>query len=233
MTNLLFVVTAADHWTLSDGTEHPTGFWAEELVASHRTFAEAGWNITVATPGGAAPTVDQGSLAVEANGGDEKTVTELKDYLAKIGTVLSAPEKLENQKVDDFDAVFVPGGHGPMEDLAVSRVFGSLVTEFLDAGKAVSAVCHAPAALLSAKRDDGSWPFAGYELTGFTNEEEEQAGLAEKAPWLLETRLREGGATFTSGEAWAPKIVVDRTVYTGQNPASTAPLAKKLVEALS
>lgn len=233
MTTLLFVVTGADHWTLKDGSTHPTGYWAEELVASHRTFVDAGWDVVVATPGGVRPTVDQGSLAVDANGGDESKVAELKQYLADIDDVLAAPAKLEDQTASSFDVVFVPGGHGPMEDLAVSPVFGSLVTEFLDSGKVVSAVCHAPAALLAATRHDGSWPFAGYELTGFTNTEEEQAGLADKAPWLLETRLREGGASFSSGEAWSPHVVVDRTVYTGQNPASTAPLAERVVAALS
>lgn len=233
MTKLLYVVTGSDHWTLNDGSQHPTGYWAEELVESHRTFADAGWDIVVATPGGVRPTVDEGSLAVDANGGDEAKVAELKQYIESVSDVLGSPARLEDQTASSFDAVFVPGGHGPMEDLAVSEVFGALVTDFLDSGKVVSAVCHAPAALLSATRADGSWPFAGYQVTGFTNQEEEQAGLADKAPWLLETRLRDGGATFSAADAWAPNVVVDRTVYTGQNPASTKPLADKLVAALS
>lgn len=233
MTKLLYVVTGSDHWTLKDGTAHPTGYWAEELVESHRTFTEAGWDIVVATPGGVTPTVDEGSLAVEANGGDEAKVADLKSYLESVKDVLASPARLEDQTASSFDAVFVPGGHGPMEDLAVSDDFGALVTEFLDSGKIVSAVCHAPAALLSAKRDDGSWPFSGYQLTGFTNQEEEQAGLADKAPWLLETRLREGGASFSAADAWSPHVIVDRTVYTGQNPASTKALVDRLVAALS
>ncbi|MGU3437973.1 type 1 glutamine amidotransferase domain-containing protein [Actinomycetes bacterium M1A6_2h] len=233
MTKLLFAVTGADHWTLKDGTKHPTGFWAEELVESHRTFAEAGWDITVATPGGVKPTVDEGSLAVDANGGDQAKVDDQKAYLAKIDAVLSSPQKLEEQKASDFDVVFVPGGHGPMEDLAVSTEFGALVVDFLGSDKVVSAVCHAPAALLPATGADGSWAFAGYDVTGFTNEEEAQAGLADKAPWLLEDRLRDGGGSFSSGDAWGPHIVVDRKVYTGQNPASTKPLAKRLVADLA
>lgn len=232
MTTLLFAVTAADQWTLKDGSSHPTGFWAEELVESHRTFVEAGWDVTVATPGGKKPVVDEGSLAVDANGGDEEKVADQKKYLASIESLLASPAKLEEQKASDFDVVFVPGGHGPMEDLAVSESFGGLVVDFLDSGKVVSAVCHAPAALLPAVRTDGTWAFDGYQLTAFTDEEETQAGLADKAPWLLETRLRENGANFDSAEAWAPNVVVDRNLYTGQNPASTRPLAEKLVSAL-
>ncbi|MGB3770187.1 MAG: type 1 glutamine amidotransferase domain-containing protein [Rhodococcus sp. (in: high G+C Gram-positive bacteria)] len=233
MTKLLYVVTGSDHWTLNDGTKHPTGYWAEELVESHRTFTEAGWDVVVATPGGVTPSVDEGSLAVDANGGDEDKVADLKSYIDSVQDVLSSAARLEDQTASSFDVIFVPGGHGPMEDLAVSTDFGALVTEFLDSGKIVSAVCHAPAALLSAKRDDGSWPFAGYKVTGFTNEEEEQAGLAAKAPWLLETRLRDGGAEFSAADTWSPNVVVDRSVYTGQNPASTKALADRLVAALS
>jgi putative intracellular protease/amidase len=233
MTKLLFAVTAADHWTLKDGSKHPTGFWAEELVESHRTFIEAGFDVVVATPGGKAPVVDEGSLSVDANGGDEAKVADQKEYLASIESTLQKPLALEEQKAADFDAIFVPGGHGPMEDLAVSSQFGALVSDFLDGGKLVSTVCHAPAALLPARRSDGAWAFDGYELTGFTDEEETQAGLADVAPWLLETRLRESGAKFSSGAAWGPHIVVDRNLYTGQNPASTKPLADRVVSALS
>lgn len=233
MTKLLFVVTAADHWTLKDGTKHPTGFWAEELVESHRRFVEAGLDVVVATPGGAKPVVDEGSMAIEANGGDEAKVADLKKYLDSVAGILASPAKLEDQQAADFDAVFVPGGHGPMEDLAVSEKFGALVTDFLESGKLVSAVCHAPAALLPATNSDGVWAFKGYELTSFTDEEEQQAGLAENAPWLLESRLRESGAKFSSVSAWEPHIVVDRNLYTGQNPASTAKLADRVIAALS
>jgi putative intracellular protease/amidase len=230
MPRLLFVVTGATHWTLSDGTAHPTGFWAEELVAPHRTFRDAGFDVTVATPGGVKPTVDETSLKPEMNGGDEAAVTELREYLASIDAELADPTRLEDVDPTDFDMIFLPGGHGPMEDLAVSEPLGRILVSMLDDGKVVSAVCHAPAALLPAKRADGSWAFAGYRLTGFTNEEEEQAGLAAKAPWLLEDRLREGGATVDIGEAWAPRVVEDRNVVTGQNPASSEPLARRIVE---
>ncbi|MEV0945757.1 type 1 glutamine amidotransferase domain-containing protein [Rhodococcus sp. NPDC049939] len=231
MTRVLFVVTAADHWTLADGTAHPTGYWAEELVESHRVFEEAGYEVVIATPGGKAPVVDQTSLAAEVNGGEERAA-ELKDYLDRLKPRLDSPAVLEDSDAKDFDFVFVPGGHGPMEDLAVSEPFGNLLVDFQNAGKTISAVCHAPAALLPAKKADGSWLFDGYELTAFTNEEETQAGLADKAIWLLENRLREQGASFDAVGAWAPHVVVDRNLYTGQNPASSRPLAERIVAEL-
>ncbi len=171
MTRILFVVSAADHWTLQDGTRHPTGFWAEELVEPYTVFDEAGYDITVATPGGRTPVVDQ----------------------------------------------------------AVDERFGELVRHFVEADKVVAMVCHAPAALLPAHGSGGRWLFEGYRLTSFTNIEEVQAGLADKAPWLLQDRLQEAGAVFSSAGAWEPYVVVDRVLYTGQNPASSRPLAERVV----
>lgn len=232
MTKLLFAVTSADHWTLNDGTAHPTGYWAEELVESHRAFVDAGYDITIATPSGRAPTVDEGSLAPEVNRGQEGA-DRMRKYIADLQPVLNSPHVLEDADANIYDVVFVPGGHGPMEDLAVSASFGELLVNFFDSGKIVSAVCHAPAALLPARRPDGSWLFEGYHLTSFTNEEETQAGLADKAPWLLETRLREQGGNFSNAEPWSPYVVVDRKLYTGQNPASSKPLAERIIADLS
>jgi len=119
-----------------------------------------------------------------------------------------------------------------MEDLAVNADSGALLTAALDSGKPLGVVCHAPAALLAAERADGSSPFAGYRLTGFTNAEETQAGLADRAKWLLQDRLVELGADFQEGQPWAPHVVTDRNLITGQNPASSAPLAAELLKAL-
>ncbi|WP_210490916.1 type 1 glutamine amidotransferase domain-containing protein [Patulibacter sp. SYSU D01012] len=233
MTHVLIVLTAADHLTLVDGTKHPTGFWAEELVAPYRAFHEAGYDITIATPGGAEPKVDEGSLAPEANDGDEEKVRELRDELNAIGLQLTAPAKLEGIDPHEFDVVFVPGGHGPMEDLAVDDTTGRILTTMLDDdAKIVASVCHGPAALLAARRGDGSWPFADRTLTAFTNEEEHQAGLGETVVWLLEDRLRDGGAKFEYGEPWAPFVIEDRNLITGQNPASSQPVADRIVALL-
>jgi putative intracellular protease/amidase len=228
MAKILFVMTGADYWTLADGTKHPTGFWAEEAVAPYTAFKKAGHEIAVATPGGVVPTVDQGSLAAAVNGGQE-AADEIASTLASMAE-LQHPIKLEDVNLDDYAAVFYPGGHGPMEDLAVNAESGRLLADALASGKPLGVVCHAPAALLAATNADGTSPFAGYRLTGFTNAEESQAGLADKARWLLQDRLVQMGADFQEGEPWAPHVVVDRNLVTGQNPSSSAPLAEELLK---
>ncbi|MEU6549566.1 type 1 glutamine amidotransferase domain-containing protein [Streptomyces sp. NPDC046915] len=230
MSKILFVMTGADHWTLADGGKHPTGFWAEEAAAPYRAFKEAGHDIVVATPGGVVPTVDAGSLAAEVNGGQDNADA-VRHTLDEM-TELRSPVRLEDVRLDDFDAVFYPGGHGPMEDLAVDAGSGRLLVRTLRSGKPLGVVCHGPAALLAAVTADGSNAFAGYEVAAFTNAEETQAGLAGKARWLLQDRLTEAGIVVRVGEPWAPHVVVDRNLVTGQNPASSAPLAAELLKKL-
>ncbi len=231
MSKILFVVTGADHWTLADGTKHPTGFWAEELVAPYREFTAAGHEVVVATPGGVTPVVDQTSLSPDVNGGKDNAGA-IAAELASIDQ-LKAPLKLEDVRLADYDAVFYPGGHGPMEDLAVDADSGRLLLEALDSGKPLGIVCHAPAALLATEDGEGVSPFAGYKMTGFSNAEERQGGLADKAAWLLQDRLVALRVDYQEGEPWAPNVVVDRNVYTGQNPASSRPLAAEMVKTLA
>jgi putative intracellular protease/amidase len=175
--------------------------------------------------------VDQGSLTADANGGQENadriartlaSMTELKNLIP-----------LDAVDLDDYAAVYYPGGHGPMEDLAVDRTSGRLLTDALASGKPLAVVCHSPAALLAATDDDGVNAFADYRVTAFTNAEETQAGLADKAAWLLETRLTEAGLDVRTAEPWAPHVIVDRNLYTGQNPSSSAPLAAEIVKKLA
>ncbi|MGI5373148.1 type 1 glutamine amidotransferase domain-containing protein [Streptomyces sp. CA-251387] len=230
MSKILFVMTGADHWTLADGTKHPTGFWAEEAAAPYEAFKAAGHEIVVATPGGVVPPVDQGSLAAEVNGGQENA-DRIAAVLAAM-TELRAPVRLEDVNLDDYAAVFYPGGQGPMEDLAVDAESGRLLTLALESGKPLGVVCHGPAALLAATRADGSNTFAGYRVAAFTNAEESQAGLADQAKWLLQDRLTEAGVQVQVGEPWVPNVVVDRNLVTGQNPASSAPLAAELLQKL-
>lgn len=230
MAKILFVVSGADRWTLADGTAHPTGFWAEEAVAPYRAFTAAGHEVAVATPGGVVPTVDRGSLAPDVNGGQEGA-----DAVAaglEAFEELRRPVALEDVDPDAYDAVFYPGGHGPMEDLAVDPVSGRLLARVLASGKPLGVVCHGPAALLAATGPDGRSVFAGYRLTGFTNTEETQAGFADKAKWLLQDRLVALGADFQEGEAWAPFVITDRNLITGQNPASSVPLAAEMLNRL-
>lgn len=148
-------------------------------------------------------------------------------------TELANPMRLEDVRLDDYAAVFVPGGWGPMEDLSVDTEAGRLMAERLASGKALALVCHGPAALLTTVDADGKSPFAGYRLTSLTNAEAIANGLAEKAEWLLETRLVELGVDYRVGEPWGPHVEVDRNLYTGQNPNSAVPLAQEVVKALA
>jgi putative intracellular protease/amidase len=230
MERILFVMTGTDHWTLSDVTRHPTGYWAEEFLTPYRIFEADGHEIDVATPGGTPPVVDQASLSAEANGGEDEARRVAAD-LEQL-PVLRSPKVLGEVALGDYDAVFYPGGHGPMEDLALDEDSGRLIVKALVTATPLGVVCHGPAAMLAAKREDGGWAFKGYRMTAFTNTEEKQAGLADRAPWLLQDRLEAEGAEFEEGEAWRANIVVDRTLYTGQNPASSGPLAEALRAAL-
>ncbi|MEV0251349.1 type 1 glutamine amidotransferase domain-containing protein [Nocardia sp. NPDC050712] len=231
MAKILFVLTGADHWTLSDGTTHATGYWAEEFLAPYRALTAAGHDIVVATPQGTVPPVDQGSLTADSNGGQEQADAAAAAIAAT--PELQHPIRITDAVLDDYAAVYYPGGHGAMEDLPTDQASGELLAATLASGKPLAIVCHGPAALLAATAADGTSPFAGYRLTGFTNEEETAAGFASRAPWLLQDRLVALGADFRDAEPWAPHTEVDRNLYTGQNPASSAPLAEELLKALA
>ncbi|NUP46924.1 MAG: type 1 glutamine amidotransferase domain-containing protein [Catenulispora sp.] len=222
MAKILMVLTGADSWTLKDGTKHPTGFWAEEAVVPYRTLRAAGHEVAVATPGGVVPTPDAGSLTGEF---DAAAVDKIADF--------KSPLSLAEVSVADYDAVIYPGGHGPMEDLAVDPDSGRLLTAALTSGKPLAVVCHGPAALLAARTPDGTSAFAGYRIAAFTNAEETQAGFADRAQWLLQDRLEADGLVVDVAEPWTPHVVVDRNLITGQNPMSSAPLAEELLKRLA
>ena len=222
MTSVLMVLSAAQHWTLNDGTLHPTGFWAEEFVVPYEVFTAAGWDVTVATLGGKTPIVDRLSLGI--SGGLPHKTKRIEAKLDELAPVLAHPANLSDVDGQDFDVVFYSGGHAPMEDLAVDETSGALLTKRLASGRPLALLCHAPAAALAARNPDGSWPFAGYQMTGLSNREERLNRFAWKAKWLLEDRLKEGGAQYSKGLPLRSHIVVDRGLYTGQNPAHHPPL---------
>ncbi|GGQ66611.1 type 1 glutamine amidotransferase domain-containing protein [Streptomyces asoensis] len=232
MAKILFVITASDHWTMADGTRQPAGYWAEEAIGPYQVFKEAGYEIAAATPGGVPPTVDALSLTPDFNGGEEGA--ERMRTAVRKATELANPMRIEEVDIDDHVAVFYPGGWGPMEDLPDNAESGRLLTEWLASGKPVSLVCHGPAALLATIGPDGTSPFTGYRLTGLSNAEEKQNGLADRAKWLLQDRLvGELKADYREADPFTPHVQVDRTLYTGQNPYSAVPLAHELVKALS
>ncbi|MFD7075144.1 type 1 glutamine amidotransferase domain-containing protein [Nocardioides sp. NPDC059952] len=229
MTRVLIAATGVDYWTLADGTRHPSGYWPEELSTPYQVFADAGLEITLATLGGVVPTADPAGFDPVYHGDSEEEALRVRLHLESI-IERHPPIALEVVDVDDFDLVFVPGGWGPMEDLAESVPFGALLRRFADAGKPIAAVCHGPAALLPARDDDGGWLFSGREVTGFSNVEEYAVGTAPLAKWLVEDRLKaEGGLYSSAPEGWAEFVVVDGNLYTGQNPASARALAERLV----
>jgi putative intracellular protease/amidase len=230
MATVLFVITGADHWTLKDGTEHPTGFWAEEFAAPYIALKGAGHEIEVATPGGVVPPVDKGSLTPEFAGGEQGAAEFAK--IVNGAEELRHPIALADVQLDQYDAVYYPGGHGPMQDLSQDADSSALLNAALASGRPLAVVCHAPAALLATRDETGRSPFADYRVTAFTDDEENATGLGPKAEWLLETELRKLGVRFERGPEWQPYTVVDRNLYTGQNPASAAPLAQELLKAL-
>ncbi|ORB76113.1 type 1 glutamine amidotransferase domain-containing protein [Mycobacterium scrofulaceum] len=229
MAKVLFVVTGASYWTLEDGTRHPTGYWAEEFAAPYRELTTAGHQIVVATPKGVVPHVDVMSLRPSMAGGEE-VARELEDTL-RSAEELRRPIELANARLEDYDAVYYPGGHGPMEDLWQDADSGRLLATALASGKPLAIVCHAPVAMM-ATRHNGASPFAGYRVTAFTNDEEDAVGLREKARWTAEDELVKMGVDFSRGEMWKPYTVRDRNLFTGQNPASAGPLAKEFMTEL-
>jgi putative intracellular protease/amidase len=234
MSKVLIVLTGARFWSQQDGTQRPTGFWAEEFTAPYELLAKAGIEITIATPGGVVPVADEMSLSAGANGGDQGRADAARGYLETLQPLLDNPKRLEDMDSDDFDAVLIPGGHGPMQDLAVNPHIGKLLATMLpDPTKTVASLCHGPASFLAAGDENNQWPFKGRRMTTFTDAEEHATGLDANAPWLLENRLRAGGALVSGGPAWESNVVVDGNLITGQNPASGERVAELLIERLA
>lgn len=231
MSRILMIVTAAAGLELADGTVHPTGFWAEELVVAHRALVAAGHEVVIATPGGAPAPVDPGSLD-PAVVGDAAKVAEFEAYLRGLDAELAHPLSLDEQDAGAFAAVVLPGGHGPMADLAHDPAVGAALIAFDDAGKVVAPFCHGPAALLSAVRTDGSFAFAGRRLTVFTDEEERTGGLGAGTPWWVASTLADRGAIVEAGEPWSSFVVRDGNLISGQNPQSSEAVARAVIDAL-
>lgn len=232
MPKILMILSAATDLRLADGTLHPTGYWAEEVAASHRVLTDSGADVDLATPGGVAPTVDPISLD-ERGGVSAADAERHRAYLDGIAGPLARPLTLADVRAADYDAVYVPGGHAPMADLAHDADLGRLLRAADDRGVTVAALCHGVAALLSAQAPDGTFAFTGRELTAFTDEEERQGGLGDAAPYLVETRLRESGAVVRAGEPWSSTVVRDGNLVTGQNPQSSTATAQAVLAALA
>jgi putative intracellular protease/amidase len=222
---VLFVMTSHDQ--LGD-TGKKTGFWVEEFAAPYYTLAEAGVKIDIASPKGGQPPIDPKSTEPDAQTAATKRFYEDDDLQHK----LSRTKKLSEVKAEDYDAVFYPGGHGPMWDLANDQDSIRLIEDFTKQQKPVAAVCHGPAVLLHAKGENGEPLVKGKKVAGFTNTEEEAVQLTNIVPFLVEDRLKELGGSYSKVDDWQPHIVTDGLLITGQNPASSEPAAEELLKML-
>jgi len=220
---VLIVLTSHDE--LGD-TGRKTGFWLEELAAPYYRFAEAGWEITLASPKGGKPPLDP-----KSNEPDFQTEqTRRFETDAEATAALANTVRLDSISVDDFDAVFYPGGHGPLWDLAEDADSARLIEATLRQGKPLALVCHAPGVLRHTVDEDGAPLVRGKDVTGFANSEEDGVALTDIVPFLVEDELKRLGGTYSKTDDWAPHVVRDGLLITGQNPASSGPAADALVE---
>lgn len=222
---ILMVLTSHDQ--LGD-TGKKTGFWLEEFAAPYFAFKDAGAQLTLASPKGGQPPLDPKSDEPDAQ--TEATDRFNKDPAAK--SALASTALLNSVRVEDYDAVFYPGGHGPLWDLAEDTFSIALIEAFIKAGKPVAAVCHAPGVLRHVKGADGQPLVKGKRVTGFTNSEEEAVQLTNVVPFLVEDMLKEKGGIYSKGDDWASYVLTDGLLITGQNPASSDAAAEALLTKL-
>ena len=222
---ILMVLTSHDQ--LGD-TGKKTGFWLEEFAAPYYVFKDAGADITLVSPKGGQPPLDPASDAPDAQTDDTrrfKSDSAAQALLANTGKLASVSGK-------NFDAVFYPGGHGPLWDLAEDADSVKLIESMAAVGKTVAAVCHAPGVLRHVKAADGSPLVKGKKVTGFTNTEEAAVQLTKIVPFLVEDMLVKNGGLYSKGADWQPYVLTDGKLITGQNPASSAAVAQAVLNQL-
>ncbi|WP_010162919.1 type 1 glutamine amidotransferase domain-containing protein [Sphingomonas sp. PAMC 26617] len=223
--NILIVLTSHDQ--LGD-TGAKTGFWLEELAAPYYVLKQAGATLTLASPKGGQPPLDPKSADESAKTDDTRRFEADADAKAQLASTV----RLDSVKIEDFDAVFYPGGHGPLWDLAEDSTSRALIEGAIAVDKPVALVCHAPGVLRHVQAADGKPLVAGKKVTGFTNTEEAAVGLTDVVPFLVEDMLTAAGGIYSKTDDWGVHVVRDGLLITGQNPASSAAAAQALVEAL-
>jgi putative intracellular protease/amidase len=222
---ILMVLTSHDRL---GNTGKKTGFWLEEFAAPYYIFKDAGADITLASPLGGQPPLDPKSDDPDAQ--TEATHRFKADPAAQ--AVLAVTHRLDTIRAEDFDAVFYPGGHGPLWDLAEDAASIALIEATLAAGRPLAAVCHAPAVLRHAKTADGNFVVQGRAVTGFSNTEEAAVGLSGVVPFLVEDMLTQNGGKYSKAADWQPYVISAGLLITGQNPASSASAATALLNAI-
>lgn len=216
------------HSELGD-TGEKTGFWVEEFAAPYYVFLDAGADITLASPKGGQPPVDPKSELADF----QTAATQRFDNDEAAKMKLANTMKLSDVRVSEYDAVFYPGGHGPLWDLTDNPASIELIQQFLQQQKPVAAVCHASTALLNVVDDTGMPIVSGRAVTGFSNSEEAAVALTDVVPFLLEDELVNKGGDYQKGEDWGPFAVQDGLIITGQNPASSEVAAQKVIAHLN
>lgn len=223
---VLIVLTSHDQL---GSTGEKTGFWLEEFAAPYYVFKDAKADITIASPKGGQPPLDPKSAEEDHQTDDTRRFND--DAAAR--SALANTVKLAEVNADDFDAVFYPGGHGPLWDLAEDPVSIALIERMAENGKTIAAVCHAPAVFRHVELPDGSPLVEGRSVTGFSNSEEEAVQLTDVVPFLLENELQERGGNYSKSSDWYPYVVTDGNLITGQNPASSAAAAEAVLARVS
>ncbi|QHE53975.1 type 1 glutamine amidotransferase domain-containing protein [Pontibacillus sp. HMF3514] len=219
MSNERILMVLTNHTKITD--DHKTGLWLEEFAVPYNTFKEQGYDVKVTS-------IDGGEVPLDPNSIPEEEKDEWKDAQEE----LKNTAKLTKEDSEGFDAVFLPGGHGTMFDFPDSETLQLVLQEHAEADKVIGSVCHGPAGLVNVTYKDGTPLVKGKKVNGFTDEEEKDMGLDPHMPFLLETKLREKGGDFVSGDSWSDFSVRDGNLVTGQNPMSSQSAANKVVEAL-
>ena len=225
MKQILMVLTSHDQ--LGD-TGHKTGFWLEEFAAPYYVFKDAGCQVTLASPAGGQPPLDPKSDEPEF----QTAATHRFRADAEAVAALAATRRLAEVRLEAFDGIFYPGGHGPLWDLAEDPHSIALIEQALSAGKPLAAVCHAPGIFRHTRRPDGAPLVQGLQVTGFSNSEEEAVQLTNVVPFLVEEMLQGHGALYSKGADWLPYVQQDGLLITGQNPASSELTAQTLLASL-
>tara|TARA_R110001606_G_scaffold399268_1_gene583178 strand:- start:78945 stop:79610 length:666 start_codon:yes stop_codon:yes gene_type:complete len=215
------------HDQLGD-TGNKTGFWLEEFAAPYYVLRDAGAEVVLASPAGGQPPLDPKSDEPDAQTDATRRFAQDQEAQANLANT----HKLTGIKADGYDAIFYPGGHGPIWDLYRDTHSIALLEAFLQADKPIGAVCHAPAVLLQARTATGEPLVKGRKVTGFSNSEEEAVGLTKVVPYLLEDSLKEKGGLYSKGDDWGSFVLVDGKLVTGQNPGSSEEAAKALLDIL-
>lgn len=221
------LVVLTSHDKLGD-TGKPTGYWEEEFAAPYYVFVDAGHEVTLASPKGGEPPCDPGSKGDAFQTAATKRFREDADANEKMKNTA----KLSDIKADDFDAVFYPGGHGPVYDLRYDAESISIIESLAKADKPIGAVCHGPAVLIGANKADGTPLVGGGPVTGFSNTEEAAVQLDKVVPYSLEDELKSKGGEYSKGDDWGVHVATNGKLVTGQNPGSSEATAKKLLEFL-